>query len=228
MHQSTFRFLSGFTSLFLVSTMLSTSALAQPQAPEPTPFGFFVTSVGVGNGADLGGLAGADAHCEQLAASVGAGRREWRAYLSTQAVGDTPAVNAVDRIGSGPWGNINGVPIASDIDSLLYDNSNMSYEYVLTEKGEKIGSRAKGDKVVRHDILTGSTITGTAYPSGEDMTCNNWTSNDEGKAVVGHSDRHRGANPGSPWNSSHNSRGCSQDALKASGGDGLLYCFAAD
>ena len=216
-----------FFSTILMIAAVSSQVSAQ-QAPQPTPFGFFITSVGVGNGADLGGLEGADAHCQSLAAAVGAGDREWRAYLSTQADGDAPAVNAVDRIGDGPWVNVNGVAIATDKDSLLYDNSNINYEFALTEKGESVGSRAMGDEVVRHDILTGSTLTGAAFPAGEDMTCSNWTSSDEGTAMLGHSDRFRGTNPGSPWNAAHTSRGCSQDALKATGGDGLFYCFAAD
>lgn len=215
-------------SLFLLTPMFSSPLFAQPSAPEPLPMGFFVTSVGVGNGADLGGLAGADAHCQQLAEAVGAGDREWRAFLSAQAVGDSPAVNAIDRIGSGPWGNANGVPIATNIESLLYDNSNINYEFALKENGEKVGSRAMGDELSQHDILTGSSITGEALPSGTDMTCSNWTSSDEGKAMVGHSDRFRGSNPGSPWNAAHQSRGCSQEALQSSGGAGLFYCFAAD
>lgn len=215
-------------SVFLISSTFISQVSAQPAAPEPLPMGFFVTSVGVGNGADLGGLAGADAHCQELAEAVGSGDREWRAYLSTQADGDKPAVNAIDRIGSGPWGNANGVPIAADIESLLYDNSNIKYEFALKENGEKVGSRAMGDETSEHDVLTGSSITGEALPAGADMTCSNWTSSDEGKAMVGHADRFRGSNPGSPWNAAHPSRGCSQEALKSSGGAGLFYCFAAD
>lgn len=215
-------------SLFFLATVVTSKASAQPSAPEPLPMGFFVTSVGLGNGADLGGLEGADAHCQTLAEAVNAGDREWRAYLSIQAEGDTLAVNAIDRIGSGPWGNANGVPVATDIESLLYDNSNINYEFALKENGEKVGSRAMGDELSQHDVLTGSTITGEAFPGGEDMTCSNWTSSDAGKAMVGHSDRFRGSNPGSPWNAAHPSRGCSQEALQSSGGAGLFYCFAAD
>lgn len=215
-------------SAFICLAFFSQQAQAQGGQAEPVEFGFFVTSIGLGNGADLGGLEGADAHCQSLADAVGAGKREWRAYLSTQASGNTAAVNAVDRIGSGPWANVNGVLIAADLDALLYDNSNINYEFALTETGEKVGSRAMGDEVVKHDVLTGTSLDGTAYPAGEDMTCNNWTSSDEGKAMVGHADRHRGTNPGSPWNAAHPSRGCSQEALRGSGGDGLFYCFAAD
>ena len=161
--------------------------------------------------------------------SAGSGDRHWHAYLSTQETEDSAAVNAIDRIGKGPWGNAKGVAVATSIESLLYDNSNMSYKYSLTEKGNSVNSGAMKDSPNKHDILTGSRIDGTAYPAGDDMTCSNWTSSsDDGKAFVGHSDRHRGANPGSPWNSVHPTRGCSQEALKGSGGDGLFYCFATD
>lgn len=199
-----------------------------PAPPDPLPMGFFVTSVGLGKGADLGGLKGADAHCQALAEAAGAGDRDWRAYLSTQATDSEPAVNAGDRIGAGPWGNAKGIEIAANLTSLLYDNSNLRYEHSLTETGEPVNASSAGDTPNKHDILTGTQIDGTAFPPGDDMTCSNWTSSDEGKAQVGHSDRHRGVNPGSPWNMAHPSRGCSQDALKASGGDGLFYCFAAD
>lgn len=215
-------------SLMLAQTAQSQQRSAPPPGPKPLPMGFFITSVGLGNGADLGGLAGADVHCQNLAEAVGAGDREWRAYLSTQETEDEPAVNAIDRIGEGPWGNAKGVAIASSIESLLYDNSNINYEHALTEKGEPVNSKVFGDFPNKHDILTGTKIDGTAYPAGEDMTCSNWTSNDEGRAILGHSDRHRRIYPGSPWNSAHRSRGCSQEALKQSGGDGLFYCFAAD
>lgn len=206
---------------------LSQAALAQ-DAPPPLPLGFFVTSVGLGDGANLGGLAGADAHCQALAKEVGAGDRVWRAYLSTQATDSKPAVNARDRIGDGPWGNAKGLEIATNIDILLYDNSNINYEHALTEKGTKVNSGVHGDSPNKHDILTGTQLDGTAYPAGDDMTCSNWTSNDAGKAQVGHADRYRFTIPGGPWNSAHPSRGCSQKALQASGGDGLFYCFASD
>jgi hypothetical protein len=216
-----------------VSFLLAPATQAQqrggpPAEPEPLPMGFFITSAGLGNGADLGGLDGADAHCQNLAEAVGAGDREWRAYLSTQETEDEAAVNAIDRIGEGPWANAKGVVIASSIESLLYDNSNINYEHAITEKGQPVNSRVFGDSPNKHDILTGTKIDGTAYPAGDDMTCSNWTSDDEGRAVLGHSDRHRRIYPGSPWNSAHPSRGCGQEALAKSGGDGLFYCFAAD
>ncbi len=196
---------------------------------EPLPLGFFVTSVGLGSGADLGGLEGADAHCQKLAETVDAGDRTWRAFLSTQATDSAPAINAIDRIGEGPWGNTKGDPVATDIESLVYDNSNLNYQYSLTEKGESVNSRAFGDDPNMHDILTGSKIDGTAYPVGDNMTCSNWTdSSADGKAAVGHSDRHRGATPGSSWVYSHSSNGCGQENLAGTGGAGLFYCFAAD
>jgi len=220
--------LAAIGNLFLGEASHAQQSGGAPGVPKPLPLGFFITSVGLGKGADLGGLTGADAHCQNLAEAVGAGHREWRAYLSTQETETEPAVNAIDRIGEGPWGNAKGVAIASDIDSLLYDNSNINYEHAITEKGERVNSRVFGDSPNKHDILTGTQIDGTAYPAGDDMTCSNWTSDDEGRAVLGHSDRHRRIYPGSPWNSAHPSRGCSQEALEATGGDGLFYCFAAD
>ena len=165
-------------------------------APEPLPLGFFITSAGSGNGGDLGGLAGADAHCQSLAEAVGSGGRTWRAYLSTQATDSEPAVNAIDRIGDGPWGNSKGVPVAADIEALLYDNSNLNYQMSLTENGDTVNSRANGDDPNMHDVLTGTRIDGTAFPTGDDMTCSNWTSSAEGTARVGHSDRFRGTTPG--------------------------------
>lgn len=201
---------------------------AAPQAPPLMPLGFFVTSIGLGDGGNLGGLDGADAHCQSLAQDVGAGGRAWRAYLSTQATRTTPAVNARDRIGKGPWGNAKGIEIASSVESLMYDNSNINHEHVLTEKGDKVNSRLAGDSPNKHDILTGTRIDGTAFPEGKDMTCSNWMSSDAGQAQVGHADRHRFTFPGSPWNSAHPSRGCTQEALIATGGDGLFYCFASD
>ncbi len=218
--------------LLSLTGAMSISANAQqnasPPSPDPLPLGFFVTSVGLGDGANLGGLEGADAHCKALATEVGAGDRDWAAYLSTQATESEPAVNAHDRIGEGPWGNAIGVAIAANLESLWYDNSNINYEFALDEKGGHVNARSAGDAPNKHDILTGTQIDGSAFAPGEDMTCSNWTSNNEGKAQVGHSDRHRGVNPGSPWNAAHPSRGCSQEALQASGGDGLFYCFAAD
>ncbi len=185
---------------------------------------FFLTSKGPGDGANLGGLAGADAHCQALAESVGAGGKSWRAYLSTS--GEHP-VNARDRIGSGPWSNANGVQVAENIADLHSDNNKLSSENSLSESGDVINGR--GDSPNRHDILSGSNLDGAAYPDGEDHTCRNWTySGSEGSAQVGHHDRTGGgANPTS-WNSAHGSRGCSQSDLQGTGGDGLFYCFATD
>ena len=197
-----------------------------PAAEEPPEMGFFVTSAGPGDGANLGGLGGADAHCQALAEKAGAGHRAWRAYLSTQAADGEPAVNARDRIGAGPWANAKGTIMASDIDDLHYNNANFDYENALDENGDTVNSHAMGDSPNRHDILTGTLLDGTAPPAGEDMTCNNWTSSGEGRAIVGHHDRFRFTTPGSPWNQAHPSRGCSQEALQGSGGDGLFYCFA--
>lgn len=205
---------------------LGLSAQARAQQGEMT---FFVTSAGPGNGADLGGLEGADRHCQQLAEAVGAGDHTWRAYLSTQAADGAPAVDARDRIGQGPWQNAEGVVIASDLEELHGDN-NLSKQTALDERGEVVNGR--GDEPNRHDILTGSQPDGTAFASGEDRTCGNWTlSGAEGTAMVGHHDRQglRDDAPSKSWNSSHPSRGgCSQAALRSTGGDGLLYCFAAD
>lgn len=193
---------------------------------EPLEMGFFVTSVGVGDGGNLGGLEGADAHCQALAEKAGAGHRTWRAYLSTQATDDEPAVNARDRIGEGPWANAKGVVMAANLDDLHYNNANLHYENALDENGDTVNSGAKGDSPNRHDVLTGALLDGSAPPAGDDMTCANWTSNDAGRAIVGHHDRYRRTTPGSPWNQAHPSRGCSQEALRGSGGDGLFYCFA--
>jgi hypothetical protein len=186
---------------------------------------FFVSSRGGGNGAALGGLDGADGLCQTLASDVGAGGRTWHAYLSAQAAGGAPAVNARDRIGRGPWRNANGVVIANDI-AQLHGNNNLTKQTALTERGAVVNGR--GDTPNQHDILTGSQPDGTAIVGNADSTCGNWTKSGEGAAMLGHSDR-TGLDESAPaksWNSSHQSRGCSQDALKATGGDGRLYCFA--
>ncbi len=197
-------------------------------AEEQPPMTFFVTSVGVGNGADLGGLEGADKHCQALAEAADAKGKTWRAYLSTQAKDGEPAVSAKDRIGEGPWHNAKGVVIAANLDSLHYDNSNINYAGALNEYGNTINSGGMGNSPNQHDILTGSNMDGTAISSDKDKTCSNWTNSGEGSAIVGHHDRFRRTTPGSSWNSVHPSRGCSQDALKSSGGAGLFYCFAID
>jgi hypothetical protein len=200
-------------------------SMAQQAEQEPPEMGFFVTSVGLGKGGDLGGLEGADAHCQSLAEAAGSSRT-WRAYLSTQGEG---AVNARDRIGAGPWANANGVVIASNIDDLHYNNANLNYEYALDENGEHFDSRIDDDAdTTEHDILTGTQLDGTAFPAGDDRTCSNWTSSTEGSAWVGHADRYSFANPGAPWNSSHGTPACTPEALVQVGGAGLLYCFAAD
>jgi len=188
------------------------------------PMGFFITSGGAGDGANLGGLKGADAHCQKLAAAAGGGSRTWRAYLSTSAAAGQPAGNARDRIGPGPWYNAKGVLIAQNVAELHGENK-LTKETQLNEKGEVVNGR--GDTPNRHDILTGSQLDGTAFTDGADHTCNNWTSNSTGSAQVGHHDRQGGgANPTS-WNNAHASKGCSQENLRGTGGDGLIYCFAA-
>ena len=217
---------------------LSGSVLAQAPAPAPggapagpppdTSMSFFVTSVGLGDGANLGGLAGADAHCKALAEAAGTTGKTWHAYLSTQGEG---AVNAIDRIGKGPWANAKGVIMATNIESLKYDNSNFNYEHMLDENGNHFASRIDGTPdTTEHDALTGTRIDGTAFPPGEDRTCSNWTSSAEGKgaAWVGHADRYSFQVPGSPWNSSHATPGCSPQNLISVGGAGLLYCFAVE
>ena len=205
------------------------SPSAQAQSADMT---FFVTSNGPGKGADLGGLDGADAQCQKLAQTGGAGAKTWRAYLSTQAADGKPAVNARDRIGKGPWQNAKGAVIAKDVADLHGAANNLTKQTAISEKGDVINGR--GDTPNRHDILTGSQADGTAFGAGDDKTCKNWTSSTQGVAVVGHSDRQglRDDEPSKSWNSSHPSRGpdggCSQADLKSTGGDGLLYCFAVN
>ena len=202
------------------------SIVAQQQNEEPPEMGFFITSVGIGDGANLGGLAGADAHCQALADAAGSGQRTWRAYLSTQGAG---AVNARDRIGDGPWANVNGLIMATSVENLHYDNSTFNWEHTLDENGTQFPSRIDGDPdFSEHDVLTGTQIVGTAFAAGEDRTCGNWTSNDEGSAMLGHADRYSFTTPGSSWNQAHPSRSCSQPDLVATGGAGRFYCFAID
>lgn len=217
------------SSLLAVSTMalfgISPAIWGQTAKADPK-MGFFVTSVGSGKGGDLGGLAGADRHCQNLAQAVGAGGRSWRAYLSTSSEGGKPAVNARDRIGRGPWHNAKGVLVARNVDELHQDNQ-INKQTALTEKGEVVNGR--GDTPNVHDMLTGSDSTGRAFPGDMDTTCGNWTKSSGGSAQVGHHDR-IGLNdkaPAKSWNHSHPSRGCSPDELKSSGGGGLFYCFAA-
>ncbi len=188
---------------------------------------FFLISKGPADGANLGGLAGADAHCQMLAESVGAGGKTWRAYLSTSGGDGAAAVHARDRIGTGPWTSSNGAQVAQDVADLHSDGNKLGKENSLSESGDAINGR--GDTPNRHDILTGSNLDGTAFSDGEDHTCRGWTySGSDGSAQVGHHDRSGGgANPTS-WNSAHGSRGCSQSDLQGTGGDGLYYCFAID
>jgi hypothetical protein len=213
-----------YTIFAVITLSLAGTSLALAQ-DQQEPMTFFVTSTPIGNGANLGGLAGADAHCQSLAQAAGAGSRTWRAYLSTQG---SNAVNARDRIGSGPWHNAKGVRIAPNVADLHGDNErDRNYLYkdtAIDENGNIVNGR--GDRPNRHDILTGSNSLGRALPAGEDRTCNNWTSSSDGRAMVGHHDR-SGGNTTS-WNMAHPSRGCSQEQLRGSGGDGLFYCFAAD
>jgi len=218
--------------LFALVTFLgSYLLLAQnpPQQQPQQPMSFFVTSVGGGKGADLGGLAGADAHCQMLAAAAGGGGKTWHAYMSAQASGGQPAVNARDRIGQGPWYNSKGARIAKDVGDLHGDTLDqarignaLGKQSAFTEKGQVVNG--VGDMPNTHDMLTGSLPDGRSYTDGADHTCSNWTSSTTGTAQLGHSDRNGGGN--TSWNSAHPSAGCSQDALVRTGGAGLFYCFA--
>ena len=208
----------------LMGLGVGADARAQGQQTGAQGMGFFVTSTNPGKGADLGGLAGADAHCQSLARAAGAGNRTWRAYLST---GGASPVNARDRIGRGPWRNAKGEVVARDVEHLHGEN-NLNLQTALTEKGEPVNGRRQTPNT--HDILTGSQADGTAFAGAEDRTCGNWTSSGEGSAMVGHHDREglRDDAPSRSWNASHPSRGCGMDALRSTGGAGLFYCFAAD
>jgi hypothetical protein len=219
----------------LTSKLVATAAILTACAITPAtgPMSFFVTSVGPGDGANLGGLAGADAHCQKLAATAGAGGRAWRAYLSTSYIPpNTAPIHARDRIGKGPWYNAKGVLIAHDV-AHLHNGNNLTKQTALTEKGAVVNGRTETPNM--HDVLTGSRPDGTAYPSfpGQpNMTCGEWTRNGAGAAMVGHIDRASPDATGSPWgvswNSSHLTVGCSKEDLPKSGGAGLFYCFAAD
>lgn len=223
----------GVVAVLLAIGIWYLAALRPALAPEtgteqdaaPSGMTFFISSANPGKGADLGGLAGADNYCQTLAASAGAGDRTWRAYLSTQATAETPAVNARDRIGRGPWRNADGVVIASSLEE-LHDGNNINKQTALTERGETVSGR--GDPVNWHDILTGSTPDGLSVASTSDTTCSNWTSSDVGSAMVGHHDRLglRDDAASRSWNSSHFSRGCSPAGLQSTGSGGLIYCFA--
>ncbi|HTR38083.1 MAG TPA: hypothetical protein VMH80_19375 [Bryobacteraceae bacterium] len=218
----------GVLSLFVFGSALAMAQQGQQKGPPP-PMSFFVTSTGVGKGANLGGLSGADAHCQKLAEAAGAGNRTWHAYLSTSPSGDKPGLNARDRIGQGPWFNAKGQRIAKNLSDLHGDTleearvgNTLTKATALTEKGDRVNGF--GDTPNTHDILTGSQPDGTAYPDSADHTCGNWTSEGAGSAQLGHFDRTGG--PNTSWNSAHPSRGCSQENLVSTGGAGLLYCFA--
>ncbi len=210
------------------ATSIAVLAACGTMGGAKTGMSFFVTSAGPGKGADLGGLAGADKQCQTLAAAAGAGNRTWRAYLSQQQTPNLPAVNARDRIGKGPWINAKGAVVATDVENLHSGSNNLSKATSLTETGAGINGR--GDTPNIHDILTGSQPDGRAIAGAVNTTCGNWTQSGEGSAMVGHHDK-TGLDesvPAKSWNSSHLTRGCSPDALKATGGAGLFYCFAAD
>ena len=210
----------------------STVGWAQPSPPQSPNMTFFVTSAGPGKGADLGGLEGADRQCQTLAQAAGAGNKTWQAYLSTQATGTAQAVNARDRIGHGPWQNFKGEVVAKNDDDLHSDNNKLSMQTSLTERGTMVAG--VGYTPNYHDVLTGSQPDGRAFPPGDDKTCHNWTSSSQGAAMVGHIDRKglRDDAASRSWNSSHLSRGpdggCSQNDLRSTGGNGLLYCFAPE
>lgn len=213
-------------SLYAVAALASLGGPALAQAPSPAQMTYFVTSVGSGRGGDLGGLAGADAHCQALAQAAGAGQRTWRAYLSASAAAGAPAVNARDRIGAGPWRNAQGVVVAASV-AELHGANNLTKQTSLTERGAVVNGR--GDTPNMHDVLTGSQEDGTAFAGTEDRTCRNWTHGGaDGAAMVGHHDRIglRDDAPSRSWNTSHPSRGCTQEALVGTGGAGLFMCFA--
>jgi hypothetical protein len=206
--------------LVIVAACLAAAPVTAQDVPAIAPaMSFFITSTGRGFGGNLGGLAGADAICRQRAAAVGRGDRRWRAYLSAPASADGPAVHARDRIGRGPWINAHGIQIAASVEELHSDGVNLTRDTALTEAGAQVGP-------TRHDILTGSNADGTLFTKGE-ATCRGWTSHGDGRAMLGHHNR-SGGGQGDSWNAAHLSRGCSQAALRASLGDGLFYCFAAD
>jgi hypothetical protein len=212
----------------LAAVVLTGLSLTAPTHAQQATMSFFVTSMGKGDGADLGGLAGADAYCQALAKAAGSTETNWHAYLSTTEPGGVAGVNARDRIGKGPWQNAKGVVVAKSVEDLHSDSNNINKQTALTEKGEIVSGR--GDAVNMHDILTGSDPQGLYSTAGGDTTCGNWTKNSDGSAIVGHHDRTglKDTRHMNSWNSSHGSRGCSQEALKGTGGAGLIYCFLAN
>ncbi len=212
--------------LFTSAAVLAAAATFTTVNSQQNEMSFFITSVGSGDGANLGGLAGADAHCQQLAEAAGSSGKTWRAYLSAHASGSSPAVDARNRIGFGPWYNSNGVEVASSINNLHSVSNNLNKQTALTENGDVVNGR--GDSPNQHDILTGSTVDGREVEDGSNHTCNNWTANGSGSAHVGHFDRTGGGQNPTSWNSAHGSRGCSQSDLVGTGGNGYFYCFAVD
>jgi hypothetical protein len=227
--------MSNVCGLVLVGTGVFTALAAPPmQTVAPSlPMGgaksvtkFFITSTGRGKGGDLGGLAGADAHCQSLARAEGSGDHTWRAYLSTRATATTAAVNARDRIGTGPWYNAIGELVAANVEQLHGRETLINKETALTERGDSVNG--VGDTPNTHDILTGSRPDGTAFTGADDLTCGNWTSSGAGRAQVGHHDRMGQGDSAASWNSAHASQGCSEQALRSTGGDARFYCFAVD
>jgi hypothetical protein len=210
----------------IAAALLFAAMATTPLAAQSARMSFFITSAAPGDGANLGGLAGADQRCQDLAYAAGFGDLTWRAYLSTVSMGGDAAVNARDRIGSGPWHNYAGDLIAEGVAQLHSDEVNLTKESILTEKGSMVNGR--GDSPNMHDILTGSNLDGTVNTAEGHDACSNWTSNGQGSARVGHHDRQGGGENPTSWNSAHASRGCSQENLQASGGNGFFYCFATD
>ena len=225
------KYFAGIASIIAL-TLVTSGVRAQQTPPQSPNMTFFVTTTGLGKGADLGGLEGADRQCQTLAQAAGAGSKTWHAYLSTQAVDGAAAVNARDRIGRGPWQNFKGEILARDINDLHSDNNKLSTETSLTERGTMIPGR--GFTPNYHDVLTGAQSDGRAFPPDEDKTCRNWTSSTKGAAMLGHIDRKglRDDDVSKSWNSSHLSRGpdggCSQNDLRSTGGNGLFYCFTVN
>ncbi len=220
--------LSLSAAVFVVAAVIGVATVAPAWAEGPADMSFFVTSAGPGKGADLGGLDGADGHCTALAKAAGSAATSWRAYLSTTGAQGEAGVNARDRIGKGPWQNTKGVVVAKDVNDLHSDGNALTKDSALSEKGEVVMGR--GDSVNMHDVLTGSDPQGMYSTAGGDTTCGNWSKSGDGSAIVGHHDR-VGLKPTrhmQSWNSSHGTRGCGQDALKGTGGNGLFYCFLAN
>ncbi len=212
----------------VIVALISSAGFVSTVAAQAADMTFFLTSVNAGKGADFGGLEGADAYCATLAKAAGSGKTNWRAYLSTTGEGGAAGINARDRIGKGPWQNVKGVVIAKSVDDLHGATNNLTKETALTEKAETISGR--GDAVNAHDVLTGSDPAGNYSTAGGDTTCANWTSSTTGSAIVGHHDRKglKDSRHMNSWNSSHGTRGCNMEALKSTGGAGLIYCFVAN